>query len=257
MFIFKMKLTIRSVFILSLSLIVCVGCSKKDDNDPSTDDNSQNVLSGKISNYTAGTIDSLKFCYAQDIQHIRLVLGRGAVATDGTFSIKLSTPPDSLLEGIGETESGVTYSDITVKGCGSEHYGIIAYKNKSVVGSIVYANDVYNTVILRNGGYWSNTDDGWSYCNPCYFDKNVTITGTHSDGSNTQSYQYTYDITAKKGWNNIYWQHNYSKSGSVVTESEKTTTTLPANYKWYYYSLSSISSVKRQNAKSVFTGLQK
>jgi hypothetical protein len=228
--------TIYKPLLIALAFsFLCFSCSKNDDINPSADTANQNVLCGTISSYTAGTIDSLKFCYALDIQHVLLVLGRGTVASDGTFSIKLSTPPDSLLKVRGKTDSGVTYSDITVKECGGEeNYGIIAYKNKSIVGGIVYANDVYKT------GSTNSKNDGWSFGSLYYYDKNVTITGGNILLVGNYTYNDTYNITAKQGWNMIYRLHNYSKAGSTVSESDKTTTTLPANYKWYYYSLSDI-----------------
>jgi len=257
-----MKVTIKTVFILSLSLFICIGCSKDDDNDSSTDTISQNVFSGTISNYTAGAIDSLKFCYHKEDDNnniiIQYVFGSSAVSTNGSFSMKLSTPPNSLLtEASDEIYDDVTVSDKTVKGAGSEHYSFVAYKNKTIVGIVVYGNEVFNSLMLQNRGSVYGKDNGWSYGYPVYLDNNLTVSGTHSGGSGTQSYKYIYDVTAKKGWNTFFIQHNYTESGTIATETEKITTTLPANYKWYYYSLSSMDLIKRQNTKNLSTRLLK
>lgn len=257
-----MKATIKTVFILSLLLFICIGCSKDDDNDSSTDTIGQNVFSGTISNYTAGAIDSLKFCYLKEDDNnnivIQYVFGSSAVSTNGSFSMKLSTPQNSLLtEASDEIYDDVAVSDKTVKMTGSEHYSFVAVKNKTIVGMIVYANDVFNSLALQNRGYLSGTDNGWSYGCPVYLDNNLTVSGTHSGGSGTQSYKYIYNVKGKKGWNTFFIQHNYTELGTIATETEKLTTTLPANYMWYYYSLSSMDLIKRQNTKNLSTVLFK
>jgi hypothetical protein len=58
-----------------------------------------------------------------------------------------------------------------------------------------------------------------------YVDRDVTIKGTHTDYSYTE----TWNVSLKKGWNYMVWSDNEATKTSTITA----TTTLPSGFKWY------------------------
>ena len=207
--------TTKTILLLFLSVILCTSCSKKDDNEPSTDTSVQSIttsgtLSGTISNYTIGVFDELKFSdnFADDSS-----ISSCTISSDGKFTMTLPIPTLKLL-----TETSyfpdLTLSDVNVQMGGGEFSTPEAYKSGSFVGYVIKSSTKPNL----------NLDFIGTTTNFYYFDRACTIKGT----STSTSIPWKYDMSIKKGWNEIAF---------IVSSTEITfTTTIPAGLKWYFVS---------------------
>jgi hypothetical protein len=223
MFIFKMKPRIRTVFILSLSLIVCVGCSNED-NDPSVETSDQSVtttgtISGTIENYVSGEINNIE-CHDGSNGGIS---GKSTISSKGKFSMTLSIDNMNLDTWSREKiPAGVTVSDPNAL------YGAIylgAYKDATELGTVEKSNSQ-----VEQGDEPNDLGDAFSKF--VYSNKLVTIKGTNSDDD-----LYNYNFTLKKGWNEIVFKvtaQSTNSSGNVV-RTISITNDIPSDLKWKYF----------------------
>jgi hypothetical protein len=211
-----------SKIILVASFVVAFSaCSKKDDvsvGDSSV--SSAGVISGTISNYTSGSVDSIVAFYGGKD-------AKSTVSTNGQFSLTVSVPN---LSTVGSSSiSGVTVSDANAK-TGSVLF-FYTYKNGNLSGLLTKSN--YSVTSSNE----SETAAGESVSSFVYCDRDLTIkgTGTETESSTgvTVVISFTYDVTYKKGWNETVTTINaYSETATGGTESVTVTTTIPSGMTW-------------------------
>lgn len=176
------KLKIIVIFVSSL-IFLTICC--KDESNPtgSGTDISSYTISGQIEGWTGGSDKTIGAVYGDPGTSNYSWLPSSPISADGKFTVKLGTPPDSLLEPI---PSGLNVSDPSAK-----------------VGA-----KLEMFVIRPNGGELSRESSTTSTFF-AYSDKNVNITG--SDEGNTINLNFV------KGWN----RYTVPKSGSgLISNSE-------------------------------------
>ena len=177
------------------------------------------TLSGTISNYTSGTYDVIK---SMDGYSSSTILGSCTPGSNGSFSLKLSIPTLNTISGdLGS--SGITVSDSNAK-IGITQ-GLSAYKSNSLVGYI------YKTDMTANPTS-SSTLSG-TIVIFMYADRACTIKGSVDGGS--------FDLSLKKGWNEVAGKYQQSSSNSTLTYS----TSIPSNLKWRYFPNSTSMGMKK------------
>ena len=234
-----MKPTLKPVLLLSLSVILFTSCNKNVDNEPTTNSTNQivttdGVIKGIISNYTSGTYDAIVgydsgFTLTDgldphaSIDNLGSPLGSCNVGNNGSFTLNLST---TSLTSIGTViPSGVTVSDKNARlggvGFGSFFISIFMLsKSGSMVGGL------YKSDAMAGG----STNVAF-FSLFLYSDRDFTINGTTQGtwrGGNM-----IYNLTLKKGWNEIGLK--------ITNTSYEYSNSIPANMKWFYGSLSSLS----------------
>ena len=171
-----------------------------------------------------------------------LILGKSAVSSNGKFSLVLPKPILGKMESkIGIFPRGVVVSDTTAMVGYVD--GFDAYKGGIIIGSINKRN--YNLI--------DSTKVVISDSQLMYSDRTFTIKGTEIykniyDGitSNDTS---NYNITFKKGWNEITWVENYSKTPTTITIIETNSNTVTSDMQWKYIPNSAISTINTKTRK--------
>jgi len=197
--------------ILSIALFSC------GNNDITNGSNNSSLatggtLNGTIINYSAEVFDAIEFV---DNQYNGISYGRCTPTADGKFSIKLSAPTTfkgdfSAISGV----SGITISDPTTKYADAQ-----AWVYKSNIGAgVLYKG---NFMTLTSG----SIPKGSTVSGLRYVDKNCTIKGSYSYDNTTL----TFDLTLKKGWNEMVIIGLNSSTVSSLT-------TIPAGLQWRYFS---------------------
>ncbi len=232
----KQNSMMKTIFNLVL-IAVCVtffSCQKDDVSTGNSSITSDGVISGKIVNYVANSLDSVK---ARNTNYV----GSGLVLSTGEFTIHLTIPELSKIGSL----SGVAISDTTVMGGA---VAIRAYLNNSIQGDLQrcnYANDSLNKA-------------GLSYSSFIYTDKPLTLKGTHIEtytgGGYTENSTNFYDVTFKKGWNEVVFKITaYSSTTNSLTESVSMTNIIPSDLQWHfiklYYSVRGELPVREKTAK--------
>jgi len=208
--------TLKNIIGTLILSVAFFGCSNQ--NAPAT--NNEEVLhdgtiNGTISNYTAGAFDAIE-CI--QLESSGTSLGRCTPSADGKFSIKLSTP--TTLHNTYFSETGITVSDPTA----NYNQSVLAiYKNNNPIGFILNCNFTTVNSISSIYDLESNLLAGNAYSVLMYADKNCTIKGSISSVN--------YDLTFKKGWNEVVGK-------KVTSSSTSATTTIPSDLKWRYFLVS-------------------
>lgn len=211
----------RTTFKIIL-VAVCISffsCQKNGDEKLPTDNSSisiDGVLSGKIVNYVANSIDSVK---ARNTDYV----GTSKVLSTGYFSIGLTLPQ---LEKIGSL-SGVMISDTTALGGSAT---ITSYLNSYENGEVIkcnYANDSINK-------------PGMAYSSFVYTDRAFTMKGTHEEtymeGDISETSSTVYNVTFKKGWNEVVTKiTSYSSTSNNLTSSVSMTNVITSDLQWYFF----------------------
>ena len=137
-------------------------------------------------------------------------IAKGSFANGG-FTITL---PDNLADKFLEVcnfPEGINVSDKTVKR--TEEVWFLAYKGGEPVGR-----------------FWYESDN--SEAMPVFVDGNVEITGTVSEKDIDGTWNRTYSLSLKTGWNLIYFTYSYDESSKIGTTT--TTTKDPGGLKWFF-----------------------
>jgi len=207
-----------------LLVALCVlffGCNN-DENQPGGASSITNdgVLSGKIVDYVPNPIDSV------------MALGEsfkekwsGSIVSTGDFSVRITVPELSKFG----TMSGLTVSDSTAM-TGTIY--VYVYRNKRLTGVLKKSN--YDTDTISKAGM--------SYSSFVYSDRAFTVKGTHLFTNKSDNMTYTnndtYQITLKKGWNELVYRiNNYTITTNSISSSTTLSNTIPSDLQWYIFKL--------------------
>ena len=206
----KVLKTVFQILFLSFVLVSC----------ENADVTLDGTLQGTIDSYSSSSFNVVKFI---DINsNNETVLGSCTPTSSGKFSMTLSVP---TLNTLGDEPSGVTVSDKNAQiGMGGI---LLAYKNSDIVGYVI------KTDMSSFSGSISEINGNLALF--MYADRNVTIKGTYTSGSESE----TYDLNLKKGWNEVNLEMSVTSSTATVSISS----TIPSNLKWKYFSESSSQTV--------------
>jgi outer membrane murein-binding lipoprotein Lpp len=208
---------------------VLTGCSKDNSDDDSSGLSTikANVENGN--NYNS-KIDSVKaMAYPAETSQYNFIGTAIANAKYANGGFTLTLPEkldDQYLELVDMTDirEGLEVSDNNFKTC---FVNLIAYKSGVPVGGMIYSNQ---------GG------DSGSGAEFIYVDRNVSITGSGSE----DEYDYTYNVSIKKGWNILYYIENSTSTRS----SEEYTSKAPSGMKWYFEEYNSDGNLYQMKAGS-------
>lgn len=226
----KQNLFMKSTFRIIVVVLVATfyGCQKSDVSPGvSSSVTIDGVFSGTIVN-DSNWIDSIiAYGFSENILDNRLVtLGKSAMLSNGKFSLVLTNP---VLNEIGSYPSGVVVSDTTAM-IGYLHV-LGAFKSGIYTGFVYKANYNLNDSIKA----------GESESQFMYSDRIFTIKGTDKHVS-TYNSKVNYNITIKKGWNEIVWR--VVSVSNVATEVETVSNTVTSDLQWRYYPNNNASSVR-------------
>ncbi|MFM2290862.1 MAG: hypothetical protein RIS29_675, partial [Bacteroidota bacterium] len=160
-------------------------------------------------------------------------------AANGQFSINLTKIPQ--LSAYGSIKGiAVSDSNAQVGKCDLE-----SYKGQTQNGNYVRCN--YATM--------AGMSVSMSYSEFIYSDRVLTVKGTISQSNKQENVTYTqsavYDLSLKKGWNEIVYKYEISATPTSITATTTNTSTIPNDFKWYYISNDNVSLVKKR-AQSAF-----
>ena len=208
-------------------VVAFYGCQKSDVSvDLNSSVSSDGAFSGTIVN-DSNRIDFIKVydCIVDNYNVIKdsIILGKSAVSTSGKFSLVLTKP---ILSKMGTSPSGVVVSDTTAMV--GYVAGFDAYKGGIKTGQINKGN--YNLI--------DSTKVVISDSQLMYSDMTFTIKGTeiykYIYNGITSNDTSNYNITFKKGWNEITYVESYSKTPTTVTIIETNSNTVTSDMQWKY-----------------------
>jgi hypothetical protein len=233
-----MRTTLNLIFVA-----VCVtfySCQKDDLSKVSSSITNDGVISGKIVNYVPNSIDSVITSYTP--------VTSSKVSSSGEFSIRLNVPQLSK-EG---TLSGVTVSDTTAMGGSTNIYSCL---NSTLNGDLLKSNFDPNESIKA----------GMAYSEFFYTDRSFTMKGTnvylYTTSNQTMSYTTAYDVTFKRGWNEVVCKIiSYSTTMVSETKSETYTNNITPDLQWHFFKSESASFIRGKlhviplvNSKKIFS----
>ena len=230
-----MKTTFRIIVLVFVAGFY--GCQKSDVLlGVSSSINSDGAFSGTIVN-DSNRVDFIKaydrILDSYNVFEDSLILGKSAVSSSGKFSIVLTKP---VLSKMGTSPSGVVVSDTTAM-VGSMA-GFDAYKGGIKTGFIN----------KRSYKLIDTTKVVISESQLMYSDRFFTIKGTeiykYIYNGITSNDTSNYNITFKKGWNEITYVEFYSKTSTTVTIIETNSNTVTSDMQWKYVPYNNASSVR-------------
>lgn len=191
----KKNVTKALILILMLALFSLITLSCEDDSNPTGSNSSMSKISGKLDNWTGGTGKTIRAVHGDPGTSNYSWCGSSPIAEDGSFSIPMGTPPDSMMGVLWSSPPpGVNVSDPTAKGGGK----------------------IEEFVISPTGHAWRESSTTYTFFS--YWDKNVNITGFSSG--------YIFDLHFVKGWNKYTIPKDVP--GSISS-------TEPSDTKWIYF----------------------
>lgn len=218
--------SIRTVlnFFLIAQCIILFSCKKDDIENLGTPSISiSGVLSGNIVNYSSGLIDSVKL----DTDNMT---GNSAVSNEGKFSIIISIPETYKIG----TVSGLEVSDTNAMMAWTAT--LYAYKNKIETGELTKCN--YTSLDYQY-------NEGMAYSLYWYSDRAISIKGPIEYKDNTLTSTTKYDISLKKGWNELVMKNDlYSTTATDTIMAASLTNKIPTDLKWNYFKYASTVSLK-------------
>lgn len=195
-----MKTNLKWQLTISALCLILSGCG----NNPDISTNTYNTMSGTITDYTNGTVDSLK-CFSNNND----LIGTCAVSKDGKFSITLSTPTGNKIGKINNVIVSDTNAIV------SSPARTIGYKN-GLQKELLYKCNITNS---------SNLGISSVLIVLCYSDRDLIIKGINNVSS-TKSI--IWDVTLKKGWNEMTME-------LPSTQSISYSTTFPTGLNWILF----------------------
>jgi len=218
--------SIRTVlnFILIAQCIILLSCKKDDIENLGTPSISlSGVLSGNIADYSLGLIDSVKL----DSYNMT---GKSVVSSDGNFSIIINNPEIYKIGTVSELEVSDTNAMMAWTAT------LYAYKNEIETGELTKCN--YTS--LEDQYY-----EGMAYSLYWYSDRVITIKGPMEYQDSTFTSTTNYDITLKRGWNELVMNNDlYSVTNNDTTMAASLTNKITADLKWHYFKYESTVSLK-------------
>jgi len=230
-----MKSTFRIIVVVLVATFY--GCQKSDVSPGvSSSVTIDGVFSGTIVD-DSNRIDSIK-AYANIVDSYNVVvgeniLGKSTVLSSGKFSLVLTNP---VLRKLGNGPSGVVVSDTTaIVGNVSEFE---AFKSGTYIGYISKTN-----ISIGDSTKLGESDSQFMYSDRTFTIKGTEISDTIYSGISYNS-KYNYNITFKKGWNEIVFRvDSYSHTSTGYTEVDTFSNAVTADLQWRFF-LSNPSSVR-------------
>ena len=209
------------------TVIIVALCSCEKDETNLTALANTNELSGQISNYSSSKIDTI---YAYDYSAFG---ARAKVTSVGKFSMVLPIPVK--VRKIG-TMKGLSVSDTT-----------------ALIGDLdlrVFKSG-RNTGYLQRCNFMSDSVEYAGMVNSMfmYSDRPFTVKGTqrseYSDYGKEYISTYEYNLTFKKGWNELVSRiDSYTQSSDTIVLKMLGTNNIPSDIKWVFFDESSYYTVK-------------
>ena len=200
-----MKTTFYKTFLFVFILTALYSCN--------SDELTNGTLNGSLTDYSTGSIDSIKGYSLNEL------IGKATVNSVGKFSVMLSIPSGSE---IGKMDS-LELSDTTAV---VSSINLYAYKKGTYVGEIIKCNYTHSdTVAYKTGD---------AYVIFLHSDKTCRIRGSFTVVSNTtDSSTTTYDVKFNEGWNEMVCKVDKFKKDTVRTvESISYSSIIPTDLKW-------------------------
>jgi len=210
-----MKATLKLIlFAIPVLFLSC----QKDEVAPSVASSitSSGTLSGTISGYAPNTVDSVKAKV-----YVSLI-GTCKVSSTGEFSVGLSIPELYMIHSL----SGVNVSDTTAM---TGTLAVACFKKGVFYSELSKSSCSQDSLVMP----------GMSASSFVYSDRDLTLKGVHSDTYTSDGFSWsdvrTYQITLKKGWNELIDKTNsYSISTTSVVYTHTISNTVTSNLKWRY-----------------------
>ncbi|MDR3184024.1 MAG: hypothetical protein LBT49_01260 [Prevotellaceae bacterium] len=215
-----MKKKLLSMAFVSLLAAATFCACNKDDDDTTTETAGTSTIASGNNDFTI--VNASEY---SDIDTAKLTAyhseGRkvfsSAPIIDGKFTINFPESIDdkylvNLTKYFEIEKDGITVTPSDAKMGEVDLYG---YKANDEYGT-------YNRYIIHQGEGWKGFVE--------YVNKDVTVTGSYSEGDDENKRTYKYSYNLKKGWNICYKKD--TKSGKH--ETEEYTTTPPAGALWYF-----------------------
>lgn len=228
------------LFFTSIIFFALVFSSCKDSGTESPPLNNDVFASGKIENWIPvntkiySTVSIRQFPF-------KVKLDSATIGTDGSFTVRLPNPADSVMENISYPVSGGECAgNITVNPINTSFAEIvfeIRTENDSLIGFAEKRN-YSDSISTGSFNVWYS-----------YYNKDVVITGSQICRYPTDTSVYSVNIIGKKGWNKITGFYNVVRAGyfdiqvSLNEHSEG---------KWYFYSLADYLRNKENRIKKSF-----
>jgi len=209
----------KTIFRITVMLLVAAfySCQKNEITIGNSSITSDGVLSGTIVN-DSNRIDSIKV-YGENL------LGNGTVSAYGKFSTILTTP---VLRKIGSAPSGVVISDTTAMVFSVDQFKV--FKGIMYQGNIYKSN--YNVDDSINAG---ESTSEFTYSNRLFTIKGQQVQ-TYTYNGLTYNLKANYNVTFKKGWNEVVLKIDfYSKTTTTTTLVETLSNFITSDLQWRYY----------------------
>jgi hypothetical protein len=198
--------TILSKTILFVFCLVFYSCN-------SDELTTNGTLSGTLTDYSSGSIDSIKgYCLTE-------LIGKATLNSGGKFSVTLSIPSGSK---IGKIDS-LKLSDTTAV---VSNINVYTYMKGAYVGEIMKCNYTHSdTVAYKTGD---------AYVLFIHSDRTCRIIGSYTTVSNkTDSTTRSYDLKFNEGWNEMVCKVAKFKKDTVRTvQSISYSSIIPTDLKW-------------------------
>lgn len=197
--------------------------------DDDTINNTPYSFSAVLTGFVPGTIDSVYF-----YQFGGNILGKTKIAENGDFSMTILPPTNIAPINSDNFAAGVVISD---KKAEIGDNIILAGMKEGKVKGYIQKSDTAIFILLTD----STAYEGYSSL--MYSDRDFTITGVENlqelvmgdSAIFTYNFEIKYDLTFKKGWNEIIYQAGYTMTkGNKINVKIDYNNTVPANFKWRY-----------------------
>lgn len=218
----KMK---RVFNVLLLAMIILpwgfISCDKED-KDPIEDSSVVNTITAVVENGNDYKIDAVK-AFIGNGEIINFETGEIASSDykNGRFTLSLPQTIENqyleLLFDEDEMPDAIKISDVNVKAC---YLWIEAYQSGTEAGEFEYE-------------YLSADETVGIETSYTYVDRDCSIKGSYSEIDEDETYNSTYNVSLKKGWNIVYVKRTESEKTNTYTY--EATSSVQSGLKWYFY----------------------
>lgn len=182
------------------------------------------ILSGNIENWTLGSGIKLR-AELYDSNYVLPLILDSNIISNGAFSLKFNTPPDSFLYPIIFYSDTSCVNNVTINPSNtksSNSVGLDLFNDSVQIGYIYRSNYVMDTIPIV----------GQFFTYYLYLNQNVSITGSLICNNVYYHDTIIYNVSGTKGWNKMVVLYNsYSNNSMKVTVSSNE----PAGGKWYVH----------------------
>jgi hypothetical protein len=227
-----MKTKLFSMAIMSaMAVITITSCSKDNKNQDNTQSNAIFVFVEKGSEYNVligSTVKAIGYYSLDGSSSLSYEVATANYENDG-FTLNLPSTVDAQY--LGNIKFSLDIPDnITISDTNTKVISIIEikpYQNGSSLSLFPYHQFMY----CKN----PDSEVEYDYTEFVYVDRDVAITGASSEIRNGVTYNETYSVSLKQGWNRMYNTGTTDfKAQETKTATIRVTTTEVGGYKWYF-----------------------